>query len=116
MPHGYDLTLEEVGPRKIQVIKLIVALTPHGLKGAKDLADSAPALLFEDLDEDVALDRQQQLEAVGAVVSLQRAGQPGKHFSGVYIDHPEDENGPRYDVVLLDAGKKKLEFRQKWPK
>ena len=47
----FDVELTEIGPEKIQVIKVVRELTGLGLKEAKDLVESAPKMVKEGLDK-----------------------------------------------------------------
>ena len=66
----FDVVLEAVGDKKIQVIKEVRALTSLGLKEAKDLVDSAPKAVLEGVAKDVADKAKEQLEGAGATVTL----------------------------------------------
>ena len=66
----FDLILKEIGPKKINVIKAIRAITPLGLKEAKELVESAPATVLEEVSKDMAEDGKSKLEDAGAVVEL----------------------------------------------
>lgn len=66
----FDVVLKEVGPKKIQVIKAIRAITDLGLKEAKELVEGAPATIMEEVSKDAAEDAKSKLEAEGAVVEL----------------------------------------------
>lgn len=66
----FDLILKEIGPKKINVIKAIRAITPLGLKEAKELVESAPATVLEEVSKDLAEDGKSKLEEAGAVVDL----------------------------------------------
>src|SRR5665647_2093240 len=50
----FDVVLETVGDKKIQVIKEVRALTSLGLKEAKDVVDGAPKVVLEKVAKDVA--------------------------------------------------------------
>ncbi len=65
-----DVILESIGEKKIQVIKEVRALTSLGLKEAKDLVESAPKAVLENVARDAAAKAKEQLEAVGATVSF----------------------------------------------
>ena len=62
--------LTAIGDKKIQVIKVVRALTSLGLKEAKDLVESAPAAVSEGLSKEDADKAKAQLEEVGAQVDL----------------------------------------------
>ncbi len=66
----FDVILNAAGDKKIQVIKVVRALTPLGLKEAKDLVDSAPKPVLEKVTKDVADSAKEQLEAEGATVEV----------------------------------------------
>ncbi|HPI94451.1 MAG TPA: 50S ribosomal protein L7/L12 [Deltaproteobacteria bacterium] len=66
----FDVVLKDVGPQKIQVIKVVRALTDLGLKEAKDVVEGAPKTLKEGVNKDEAEDAKKKLEEVGAVVEI----------------------------------------------
>lgn len=66
----FDLVLKEIGPKKINVIKAIRGITPLGLKEAKELVESAPATVLEEVSKDTADEGKSKLEEAGAVVEL----------------------------------------------
>ncbi|MFC4554421.1 50S ribosomal protein L7/L12 [Georgenia faecalis] len=66
----FDVVLESVGDKKIQVIKEVRALTSLGLKEAKDLVDSAPKAVLEGVAKDAADKAKEALEGAGATVSV----------------------------------------------
>jgi len=66
----FDVILKEVGPKKIQVIKVVRQLTDLGLKEAKDLVDSAPNPVIQAVPKETAEDAKAKLEAEGATVEL----------------------------------------------
>ena len=66
----FDVVLESVGDKKIQVIKEVRALTSLGLKEAKDLVDGAPKAVLEAVAKDVADKAKEQLEGAGATVTV----------------------------------------------
>ena len=66
----FDVVLESVGDKKIQVIKEVRALTSLGLKEAKDLVDGAPKPVLEKVDKEAAEKAKEQLEGAGATVTL----------------------------------------------
>jgi len=67
---SFNVILKEVGPNKIPVIKEIRTLTGLGLKEAKELVDSAPKAVKENVSKEDAETARQQLEAAGAVIEL----------------------------------------------
>ena len=66
----FDVVLESVGDKKIQVIKEVRALTSLGLKEAKDLVEAAPKTVLERANKEAAEKAKEQLESAGASVSL----------------------------------------------
>ncbi|MEJ2048760.1 MAG: 50S ribosomal protein L7/L12 [Calditrichota bacterium] len=66
----FDVILKEVGAQKIQVIKVVRAITNLGLKEAKDLVESAPKAVKESVAKAEAEDLKKQLEDVGATVEI----------------------------------------------
>jgi len=66
----FDVFLETVGDKKIQVIKEVRALTSLGLKEAKDVVDGAPKVVLEKVAKDVAEKAKAALEGAGATVTL----------------------------------------------
>ena len=67
---SFDVVLEGAGAQKIQVIKVVRAITGLGLKEAKDLVDSAPKPVKEGIAEDEANSIKAQLEEAGATVAV----------------------------------------------
>ena len=67
----FDVLLQEIGDKKIQVIKAVRQLTSLGLKEAKDLVESAPTKVLEAVTKDEAERAKETLEAEGAKVALQ---------------------------------------------
>jgi large subunit ribosomal protein L7/L12 len=66
----FNVTITDVGPKKINVIKVVRTLTDLGLKEAKDLVESAPAVVLEGASKDRAAEAKAQLEAEGAQVTV----------------------------------------------
>jgi large subunit ribosomal protein L7/L12 len=66
----FDVVLEADGGKKIQVIKVVRALTGLGLKEAKDLVEEAPKAVLEKVNKEAAEKAKSQLEAEGAKVSV----------------------------------------------
>ena len=66
----FDVILKEIGPKKINVIKVVRVLTNLGLKEAKDLVESAPTPVVQAVTKEAAADAKTQLEAEGAVVEV----------------------------------------------
>ena len=67
---SFDVVLTAAGGQKIQVIKVVRAVTGLGLKEAKDLVDSAPKPVKEGLAQEEADQIKAQLEEAGATVEL----------------------------------------------
>jgi len=67
---SFDVMLTEAGGQKIQVIKVVRAVTGLGLKEAKDLVDSAPKPVKEGVAQEEADQIKAQLEEAGAEVEL----------------------------------------------
>jgi large subunit ribosomal protein L7/L12 len=66
----FDVVLTAAGDKKIQVIKVVRAITGLGLKEAKDLVDGAPQPVKEGATKDEADAVKAQLEEAGASVEL----------------------------------------------
>lgn len=66
----FDVILKDAGAKKINVIKVVRALTSLGLKEAKDLVESAPAPVLQAVTKQAAADAKAQLEAEGAAVEV----------------------------------------------
>ncbi|WP_131768543.1 50S ribosomal protein L7/L12 [Candidatus Protofrankia californiensis] len=66
----FDVILESVGDKKIQVIKEVRALTSLGLKEAKDLVDGAPKPVLEKATKEAAEKAKAALEGAGATVTV----------------------------------------------
>jgi large subunit ribosomal protein L7/L12 len=69
-PTVFDVILTDVGDKKINVIKVVRAATQLGLKEAKDIVDSAPKAVKEDISKEDAEKLQKELEEAGAKVEL----------------------------------------------
>ena len=67
---AFDVMLTEAGGQKIQVIKVVRAVTGLGLKEAKDLVDDAPSAVKEGVAKEEADTVKGQLEEAGATVEL----------------------------------------------
>jgi len=67
---SFDVVLTEAGQQKIQVIKVVRAITGLGLKEAKDLVDSAPGPVKEGVNQEEADSIKAQLEEAGAGVEI----------------------------------------------
>ena len=66
----FDVVLTAAGGQKIQVIKVVRAVTGLGLKEAKDLVEGAPKPVKEGVSKDESEKLKAQLEKVGAKVEL----------------------------------------------
>ena len=66
----FDVVLISSGDKKIQVIKVVRAITSLGLKEAKDLVDSAPKAIKEGVSKAEAEDIKKQIEEAGGIVDL----------------------------------------------
>jgi large subunit ribosomal protein L7/L12 len=66
----FDVVLAGAGDKKIQVIKVVRAITGLGLKEAKDLVDGAPKPVKEKVSKEEAEELKRQLEEVGATVEI----------------------------------------------
>jgi large subunit ribosomal protein L7/L12 len=67
---SFDVVLTAVGDKKIQVIKVVRAITGLGLKEAKDVVDGAPNAVKEGVAKDEADKMKAELEEAGATVEL----------------------------------------------
>lgn len=67
---SFTVILSKVGTNKIAVIKEIRAITDLGLKEAKELADSAPKPIKENVSKEEAENIKKKLEAAGATVEI----------------------------------------------
>ncbi|HZT91608.1 MAG TPA: 50S ribosomal protein L7/L12 [Gaiellaceae bacterium] len=67
---SFDVVLASAGAQKIQVIKVVRAVTGLGLKEAKDLVDGAPSPVKEGVSQEEANAIKAQLEEAGATVEL----------------------------------------------
>ena len=66
----FDAVLVAVGDKKIQVIKVVRAITGLGLKEAKELVDGAPKAVKEGVEKAEAEDVKKQIEEAGGTVEL----------------------------------------------
>jgi large subunit ribosomal protein L7/L12 len=67
----FDVVLDAIGDKKIQVIKVVRELTSLGLKEAKDLVDGAPSKVKEGVTKEEAEAAKAKLEEVGATIKIQ---------------------------------------------
>ena len=66
----FEVVLTAAGDKKVNVIKVVRAITGLGLKEAKALVDEAPSSVKESVSKDEAEDFKKQLEEAGATVEL----------------------------------------------
>lgn len=66
----FDAILTGFGAEKIQVIKVVRAITGLGLKEAKDLVEGAPKAIKEAVSKDEAADIKKKIEEVGGTVEI----------------------------------------------
>jgi large subunit ribosomal protein L7/L12 len=66
----FDLMLTAFGDQKIQVIKVVRALTGLGLKEAKDVVEGVPSAIKEGVTKDEAEEAKKKLEEAGASVEI----------------------------------------------
>jgi large subunit ribosomal protein L7/L12 len=67
----FTVVLKEIGPNKINVIKAVRELTSLGLKEAKELVDSSPKPVVENVAKDAANAAKAKLEEAGAKADIQ---------------------------------------------
>ncbi|MEX1255617.1 MAG: 50S ribosomal protein L7/L12 [Dehalococcoidia bacterium] len=67
----FSVLLKDIGANKINVIKAVREVTTLGLKEAKDLVESAPVAVKEDINKEDAENVKKKLEEAGATVELQ---------------------------------------------
>ena len=66
----FDVILTGFGEQKIQVIKVVRAITGLGLKEAKDLVEGIPKAIKEAISKDEAADIKKKIEEVGGIVDV----------------------------------------------
>ena len=66
----FEVSIQEVGPNKINVIKAVREVTSLGLREAKELVESAPVKVKEGVAKEEADDTKSKLEEAGAVVQV----------------------------------------------
>lgn len=69
-PTEFDVILKEIGPQKLQVIKVVRELTGLGLKESKDAVEGAPSKLKEKVSKEEAEAAKAKLVEQGAVVDV----------------------------------------------
>ncbi|MEA3345178.1 MAG: 50S ribosomal protein L7/L12 [Chloroflexota bacterium] len=67
----FDVILQEIGPKKIQVIKAVRELTGLGLRESKSVVDEAPGPVLETVPQGEAESAKATLEEAGATVEIQ---------------------------------------------
>lgn len=67
---SFNIELKEIGAQKIAVIKVVKEVLGLGLKEAKDLVESAPAILKESVKKEDAEKIKKQIETAGGKVEL----------------------------------------------
>lgn len=66
----FEVSLQDIGPNKINVIKAVREVTALGLREAKELVESAPARVKESVNRDEANSIKEKLEEAGAKVEI----------------------------------------------
>ncbi len=66
----FDVILASAGPKKIQTIKAVRAITKLGLKEAKELVDGCPSPIAQGVSKDEAEEMKAKIEEAGATVEL----------------------------------------------
>ena len=66
----FTVSLKSAGEKKVEVIKVVRAITGLGLKEAKDLVESAPAVVKDAVSKDESEKFKKDLEAAGATVEI----------------------------------------------
>jgi len=66
----FQVTIKEIGPNKINVIKAVREVTSLGLREAKELVEAAPTAVKEGVVKDEADTIKSKLEEAGAVVEI----------------------------------------------
>ena len=66
----FDVVLEAIGEKKINVIKEVRSLTSLGLKEAKELVEAAPKAVLEKVNKEAAEKAKASLEGAGASVTV----------------------------------------------
>jgi len=66
----FDVVIKDAGPKKIEVIKVIRALTNLGLVEAKNMAETAGAKVLSAVGKEAAADAKKKLEEAGGVCEL----------------------------------------------
>jgi len=66
----FNVVIKDTGPKKIEVIKAIRAITSLGLKDAKEMAETKDGIILEAVGKDAAEEAKKQLDEAGATVEL----------------------------------------------
>lgn len=66
----FDVVMSSFGEKKVEVIKVVRALTGLGLKEAKDLVEGVPSMIKEAIPKAEAEDIKKKLEEAGAKVDI----------------------------------------------
>ena len=66
----FDVVLKDFGSQKIQVIKVVRAITGLGLIEAKKMVEDIPSTIKEGIGKDEAEEIKKQIEEVGAVIEV----------------------------------------------
>ncbi|MGE5341336.1 MAG: 50S ribosomal protein L7/L12 [Candidatus Omnitrophota bacterium] len=66
----FDILLKNVGPKKINVIKVVRECTDLGLKEAKEVVDAAPSVVKKGVSKEEAADIKKKFEEVGAEIEI----------------------------------------------
>jgi large subunit ribosomal protein L7/L12 len=66
----FDVVMSSFGEKKVEVIKVVRALTGLGLKEAKDLVEGVPSILKEGIPKEEAEDIKKKLEEAGAKIDI----------------------------------------------
>jgi ribosomal protein L7/L12 len=103
---SWSLVLDASGPRQIQVIKEVRALTGLGLAEAKQLTDRAPSTVLSGVDHAAASAAYRVLANAGATVRITEVAEDARASTGA-----EPAVGPAgaYAVVVDDAGPKLIQ-------
>jgi large subunit ribosomal protein L7/L12 len=66
----FNVIIVDSGDKKINVIKVVRALTGLGLKEAKDATENVPSTIKEGVDKETAMNAKKELEEAGAKVEI----------------------------------------------
>mgnify|MGYP001563527767 CR=1 FL=1 len=66
----FNVVIIDAGDKKINVIKVVRALTGLGLKEAKDATENVPSTIKEGVDKETAMNAKKELEEAGAKVEV----------------------------------------------